>query len=221
MERIASSQRNPSSPSIEDVSLWVERIRRQLQHAQQESTRALVAAVEAKDPFTTRHSDTVARYAVHIAKRLHLPPRQIKTLRRAAILHDVGKLGVPDAILQKPGPLTDEEFEAVKRHPRIGNEILGHISHLSDELPLILQHHERYDGTGYPKGLKTDDIFFGARILAVADALDAMLSRRSYKEPYTVQRAVDELRAGAGRQFDPLVVSTAVDWLEHTPADVA
>ena len=202
------------------MTLWGQRIREQLHHAREESTRALVAAVEAKDPFTVRHSDNVARFSEQIAKRLSVAPRQLETLRRAATLHDVGKLGIPDAILQKPGPLTDEEFECIRRHPRIGTDILSHVSHLSDELPLILQHHERYDGTGYPAGLKEDEIFFGARVLAVADALDAMLSRRSYKEPYPIDRAIHELRTGANHQFDPVVASTAVDWLEHSPPDM-
>jgi len=219
LNRLAPSRQTLDSARIEDVSLWVERIRRQLQHARQESTRVLVAAVEAKDPFTTRHSDTVAEYVEQIARRLQLPPRRLRTLRTASILHDVGKLGVPDAILQKPGPLTDEELEIVRRHPTTGVEILSHASHLSEELPLILHHHEWYDGKGYPAGLRGDEIPFGARILAAADALDAMLSRRSYKEPYTIERAIDELRAGTGRQFDPLVASTTIEWLDSTPAE--
>lgn len=125
----------------------------------------------------------------------------------------MGKIGVPDAILTKPGPLTDEEFLVVQRHPRTAMDILGHLPGLRPALPLILHHHERFDGQGYPDGLAGEHIPFGARILAVADSMDAMLSRRSYKDAYSVDRVIDELRAGAGRQFDPIVARAGVEHL--------
>ena len=194
-----------------------EGLRHRLRLAYFESTRALVAAVEAKDPHTRRHSLTVAYYATAIGRRIHLPARTIESLWAAALLHDVGKIGVPDAILTKPGPLNDEEFTLVKRHPRTGLEILDHISSLSDEKPMILHHHERYDGTGYPDGLAGKKIPIGARILAVADAVDAMLSPRSYKQPYSIDRVRKELLIASGRQFDPGVVQVTLRWMDENP----
>lgn len=182
-----------------------------------ESTRALVAAVEAKDPYTERHSLAVSHYCEVIATLLGLPPEQIETLKTAAILHDIGKIGVPDVILQKPGPLTPQEFAVVKKHPRLAAQILGHASFLAVEVRLILHHHERYDGTGYPDGLRGDQIPYGARILATADALETMYSPRSYKPGYDIDRIRAELIARAGTQFDPQMARVVVDWLDRSP----
>jgi HD-GYP domain-containing protein (c-di-GMP phosphodiesterase class II)/DNA-binding response OmpR family regulator len=215
------SSRDMKRSTVERISYWVERVRQQLRSTYVESTRALVAAVEAKDPCTRAHSMTVATYAEAIGKRMGLPAGLIKTLRAAATLHDVGKIGVPDAILTKTGPLTDDEFAVVKRHPETGLEILGHVSFLTDERPLILHHHERYDGTGYPCGLAGDQIPVGARVLAVADALDAMLSRRSYKEAYDVARVRRELAVESGRQFDPAIAAQTLRWLQQAPEELA
>lgn len=212
-----SSRRDTRESTLEDVSRWVDRLRLHLRSTYVESTQALVAAVEAKDPYTRTHSQTVATYAEAIAGRMGFPPRMIETLRAAALLHDVGKIGVPDAILTKPGPLTDKEFNIIKRHPETALEILSPVSFLSDERPLILHHHERYDGRGYPSGLGGHDIPIGARILAVADALDTMFSARTYKQAYAINRVQAELRGGADRQFDPAVVDVMLDWLSKTP----
>ena len=151
-----------------------------------ESTRAMVAAIDARDPYTRAHSVSVAAYAEAIGRRMGLSGLVLESLRKAALLHDIGKIGVPDAILTKPGPLTADEFNTVKRHPEIAIEILGHLSFLEKQLPLILHHHERYDGRGYPSGLIGDRIPIGARILAVADALDTMFSPRTYKSAYKI-----------------------------------
>jgi len=180
-----------------------------------ESTRAMVAAVDARDPYTRAHSVSVAAYAVAIGRRMGLSAEAVESLRKAALLHDVGKIGVPDAILTKPGPLTPDEFAAVKRHPEIAIEILGHLSVLADQLPLILHHHERYDGRGYPSGLVGEGIPIGARILAVADALDTMLSQRTYKPAYNVDQVRAELIACSGRQFDPAVVQATLALLDE------
>lgn len=214
------SGRDMKQLTVERVSHWVERVRQQFRCTYVESTRALVAAVEAKDPCTRAHSMTVATYAETIGRRMGLPSSLLRTLRAAAALHDVGKIGVPDAILTKTGPLTDDEFAVVKRHPETGLEILGHVSFLTDERPLILYHHERYNGTGYPCGLAGDQIPIGARVLAIADALDAMLSERSYKEPYSVDRVRRELRVGAGEQFDPDATASTLRWLEEAPEEL-
>ena len=204
--------------SARDVSRWMERVREQLRCTCVESMRALVAAVEAKDPCTRAHSLTVAAYAETIGKRMKLAPPLLRNIHRAALLHDVGKIGVPDAILTKPGRLTPREFDVVRRHPETALDIVGHASFLADERPLILHHHERYDGEGYPAGLAGDRIPLGARVLAMADALDAMFSPRSYKPAYDLDRVRPELVAGAGRQFDPSITAITLKWLDEEAA---
>jgi putative nucleotidyltransferase with HDIG domain len=195
-------------------------IREQLKETDAEYTRALVAAVDARDSYTRAHSLNVAAYADRIARRLGWLGTELATLRRAALLHDVGKIGVPDAILTKPGPLTDDEFAAIKRHPEIAVKILGHLSCLAAELPLILHHHERVDGRGYPAGLGGQRIPLGARIIAVADALDTMFSPRSYKPAFSVDEVRAELIVGAGRQFDASILSVTLSSLDQMHADV-
>lgn len=210
-----AAQRSDSE-SAANVSMadWVEMMDTHLRRSYLESTRALVAAVEAKDAFTERHSSRVARYSRLIAARLGLSRSHIESIATSAMLHDIGKIGVPDAILNKPGPLREAEFDIVRRHPNIAIEILGHTTFLNEELPYILHHHERYDGTGYPAGLAGEQIPLGARVLAVADSLDAMLSTRSYKPPLTLRRAKMELVRCKGQQFDPKVIDATLAWLE-------
>ncbi|UCG15557.1 MAG: response regulator [Phycisphaerales bacterium] len=212
----------PDSPGgqAERKSFITVDVRRQLQRLYVESIRALVAAVEAKDPYTEKHSVVVSYYCEIIAGRLGLPPEQIETLKMAAILHDIGKIGIPDAILQKPGPLTGPEFEIVKEHPKRALQILGHASFLTSELPLILHHHERYDGKGYPDGIRGEEAPLGARILSVADSIDTMLTARSYKPSGDVEYVKRELAAGAGHQFDPQLARIAIDWLSSSPGDI-
>lgn len=184
---------------------------------QDDSIRALVAAVEAKDPYTRTHSHTVADYCDVFAERMGVATSARRTLHVAALLHDVGKIAVPDAILSKPSRLTTGEFEVMKRHPQTAIEILGHIRSLQDVKPIILHHHERFDGTGYPCGLRGNDIPLGSRILAVADAIDTMLSPRVYKEPFPLVRVRRELKINAGRQFDPSITNMALRWLDESP----
>lgn len=191
----------------------VQRLRRRLIQSQIETTMSLVAAVEAKDAHTESHSLQVSRFAEALALELHFSRRETEVLKNAAILHDIGKIGVPDAILSKPGPLTEAEFERIRQHPRIGAGIVRSATCLRRELPLILHHHEWYDGSGYPDRLRGSQIPFSARVLQVADSIDAMLYPRPYKEAYAVCRVIDELERGRGRQFDPTVVDSAVSWL--------
>jgi len=186
-----------------------------------ESTQALVAAVEAKDPYTQQHSLKVATYATTLAGLMRLDTAFIETLKVAALLHDVGKIGIPDPILTKSGELTEDEFALVRRHPVLAAQILQNVSFLKGELPMILHHHERWDGQGYPSGLVGEEIPLGARILHVADAIEAMLARRSYKPSYPIDRVRTELRNNSGTQFDPDIVNLAVAWLgRSTIADV-
>jgi diguanylate cyclase (GGDEF)-like protein len=211
------SRRRLDQASVEMVSQWIGALRQQLRTAYLESTRALVGAVEAKDPHTRQHSLRVSDATVELARRLDLSAGRIESARTAAILHDIGKIGVPDAVLQKPGPLTTDEFGLIQQHPQTALQILGRASFLSAELPIILHHHERYDGRGYPAGLAGEQIPFAARILAVADSLDAMSAERSYKSRYSLERIREELGACAGSQWDPTVVKAANDWLDSCP----
>ncbi len=191
--------------------------RDQLSSEYTETTRALVAAVEAKDPYTRTHSLAVADLAEGIGQRLGLPDATLSALRTAALLHDIGKIGIPDAILTKPGRLTDVEFDEVRRHPETGASILGHTKQFAEVRPMILHHHEHFDGNGYPSHIAGEAIPIGARVLAMADALDAMLSPRSYKSAYSIERVVEEIKAARGMQFDPRVADVTLDWLEKDP----
>lgn len=204
--------------SGERMCEWLDRMGNALRRSYLESTRALVAAVEAKDSFTERHSARVSTYARQIGARMGLDDECLGSLETAAMLHDIGKIGVPDAILNKPGALTEEEFALVRKHPSIAVEILGHTTYLAAELPVILHHHERYDGMGYPAGLSGDRIPLGARIINVADSLDTMLTRRSYKGSVSLREARMELVRCRGKQFDPGVVDAALAWLDDAAA---
>jgi diguanylate cyclase (GGDEF)-like protein/putative nucleotidyltransferase with HDIG domain len=167
---------------------------------------ALAATVDAKDHYTYGHSKKVSQYAVMMAEALGLSTEKVATIRAAGLLHDIGKIAVPDSILNKAGPLTEEEWEPIKAHPELGMEILKHVIDLVNCLPGILHHHEHYDGTGYPGALKGEEIPLEARVLAIADVYDAITSMRPYRNQMTPQEALDELRRCAGTQFDPELI---------------
>lgn len=167
---------------------------------------ALAATVDAKDSYTYGHSRKVSEYAVLMGEAMKLPVEKISVLRAAGLLHDIGKVGVPDSILTKKSALTSEEWNPIRTHPELGVEILKHVIDLINCLPAIRHHHEHYDGSGYPGGLKTASIPIEARILAIADAYDAMTSPRPYRAQLTLEDALLELRRCAGRQFDPDLV---------------
>ncbi len=171
-----------------------------------DALRALVKALEAKDPYTKEHSERVTTYALYLAEEMGLSQEALETLRFAGHLHDVGKVGIADAILLKPSRLTREEYEIIKQHPVIGAEIVGHIGLLQEEARIIRYHHERYDGRGYPEGLKGKDIPLLARVLAVADAYDAMTTKRPYRPSLTPETALKEILRCSGTQFDPEIV---------------
>lgn len=180
---------------------------------------ALAATVDAKDHYTYGHSRKVSEYSVAMAEALSLPQDRIATIRAASLLHDIGKVGIPDSILAKEGPLTDKEWEPVKVHPQLGVEILRHIIDLVNCLPAILHHHEHYDGRGYPSGLKGDSIPIEGRILAIADAYDAMTSPRPYREQLSSQEALNELKRCTGTQFDPELVDVFCEIIKSTPSE--
>lgn len=168
--------------------------------------RALTAAIDAKDPYTSGHSERVARIAVRLAEELGMPASQRSDLYLMGLLHDVGKIGIDDAVLKKPGPLTPEEYRLIQKHVEIGVQILADLRKLNHLLPGVRHHHESLDGTGYPCGLAGDAIPWEARILAVADSYDAMSSTRPYRRRLTPGQIDEILRKGAGVQWDPRVV---------------
>ncbi len=168
--------------------------------------RTMVNALDAKSRWTRGHSERVAAYSEQIAAEIGLGGREIKNLRLAALLHDIGKIGLRDYLLDKESPLTDEEFEAAKKHAALGAEILEDIKQLKHITPSIRHHHERIDGKGYPDGLKGDEINLYARILHVADSFDSMTADRPYRRAPGVEYAVSEFRKHAGRQFEPRLV---------------
>jgi len=166
---------------------------------------ALAYALEAKDKYTSGHSQRVAETSVAIAKELGLSQHSIERIRQAGLIHDIGKIGVRESVLNKPGRLTDEEFHHIKSHCEIGEHILTPIVEDEEILKVVRHHHERYDGRGYPDGLKSEQIPLGARILAVADTYDAMTSERPYREAMSDETACDEIKRCKGTQFDPVV----------------
>ena len=167
----------------------------------------LARSVEEKDEDTEGHCHRLERLAIATGEKLHLDGDQLITLSYAAYLHDVGKVKVPDRILNKPGPLTDEEWGEMRKHPEYGAQMLEGKEFLRDAANVIYAHHERYDGSGYPRGLAGDDIPIEARIIAVVDAYDAMVSDRPYRKALSKKTAIEELEKNSGSQFDPQVVS--------------
>jgi HD-GYP domain-containing protein (c-di-GMP phosphodiesterase class II) len=171
-----------------------------------ETIYAFVRAIDARDPYTARHSEKVAAYAVQLARALGLPPACCERIHLAGLLHDVGKVGLERSVLHKPGKLSDDEWEQVRAHPALSAHIIGGVTRFAAFLPGVRQHHERVDGTGYPDGLAGDAISADARILAIADAYDAMTSDRSYRAALSHGEAVARLLDGAGTQFDAAFV---------------
>lgn len=168
---------------------------------------ALTAAVDARDSYTAEHSLNVADYAVAIGLQMNLKEDQVLLLEQASLLHDIGKIGVHESTLMKPGGLTAEEYVEIKQHPAIGAGIIERIPFLERVVDLVLYHHERWDGSGYPNGLKAEEVPLPARILAIADAYDAMTSNRPYRAGLPLSKARRELLLGAGTQFDPKIVT--------------
>jgi HD-GYP domain-containing protein (c-di-GMP phosphodiesterase class II) len=181
------------------------------------TVRALTSAIDAKHPYTRGHSDRVALLGKAMAKEIGLGDVVAETYHLAGLLHDVGKIGVSETILSKPSKLTDEEFAAIKTHPRVGHEILRDIPGLDDVLPGVLHHHEQWAGGGYPSRLKGEEIPLIARVLALADTFDAMSSSRSYREALSRETVLGEIRKCAGRQFEPGLAEAfvALDFTEY------
>ena len=186
-----------------------------LEQAYLESIETLRYTVEAKDTYTRGHSDRVSEYSVLIGKTLNLPENDIKTLQIGGLFHDVGKIGVPDIILQKESKLTDDEYSEIKNHPSIGAHILSTATIFKDIIPIVKHHHERYDGKGYPSQLKGEEIPYLARIAAIADSFDAMTSKRTYRDSLPMETVISEFKRCKGTQFDPGLTDVFLDILEN------
>ncbi len=181
--------------------------------------RALTASMELRDPSTREHSRRVARLAVQVGSQMGLDAAAVRRLAIAGLLHDIGKLQVPEAILNKPGRLTDEEFAVIRTHPGRGAELLAHLGGFADEVPIVRSHHERFEGGGYPDGIAGQRIPLEARILTACDVFDALTSRRAYREPWPEQRALSLLRDESGTSFDPACVAALLAVLGQGEAE--
>jgi putative nucleotidyltransferase with HDIG domain len=193
---------------------------RQLEETLLEIIATLNAAVEARDPYTAGHSQRVRRIALAIGRELGLPAKQLGALGTAAVFHDIGKIGMPDAILTKPDTLSRSESTLMRDHVTRGAEIISRVASFQDSVPAILHHHERWDGRGYPDGLQGTAIPVEAAIIGLADAWDAMVTDRPYRAALQLSEALEEIRAGRGRQFNPAVVDAFLAVAKRQPADV-
>lgn len=196
-----------ANTELQSAYIEIRKMSERLAEAYNGTLESLVAALDMRDQETRGHSARVAAHAVELAKVLGIrDEEELGMIYRGALMHDVGKIGVPDAILRKNGPLTDEEWEFMRRHPAFGYRILAQVPYLRPAARIVLAHHERWDGQGYPRGLKGEQIPLGARIFAVCDAYDAIVSNRPYRGGQPPEAALHEILAGSGTQFDPKVV---------------
>lgn len=184
----------------------------------------LIAAIEEKDYYTKGHSDRVANISSHLCDSLQLTEFEVNRIHMAAHLHDLGKIYIPDNILNKNGKLTPLEWNEIKKHPIIGSRLLDKVTGFNDISLIVKHHHERWDGKGYPSGLSGKAIPIGSRIIALSDSIDAMMSKRAYRDAMLKETCIEELFKGAGSQFDPALVPLAVHYLidtETVPLEIA
>ena len=200
---------------INDINEELKDKNEELEQAYLDTIGILRQTVEAKDPYTRGHSDRVSAYSVLIGEKLELSEEELHTLKIGGLFHDIGKIGIPDSILLKESKLDDEEYSQIKNHPSIGAHILGDVSMFKDIIPMVLHHHERFDGRGYPSQLKGEDIPLIARIAAVADTFDAMTSKRSYRDALPLDVVIAEIEKCSGAQFDPNIASVFLDILKN------
>jgi HD-GYP domain-containing protein (c-di-GMP phosphodiesterase class II) len=198
-------------------SAELERALTSLQESYMATMKSLALVIEAKDRSTRGHLDRTQSYGLALARRLDGTGASPSELGYGFLLHDIGKVGIPEHILSKPGPLTVPEWEVMRRHPVIGAQIVAPIRFLDEAAKVIRHHHERFDGTGYPDRLAGEAIPVSARIFAVADSFDAMVSDRPYRRARTLDFALGQIQAGAGTQFDPVIVSAFVDMIREAP----
>jgi len=202
-DKIEEQIANLAKPAAENRELFVGTVK------------ALAAAIDGKDKYTRGHSERVARISVAIGKRLHMSDEQIETLRMSALLHDVGKIAIDDAILKKPAALTDDEYEIMKQHPQRGYKIMSQIPAMKEFLPGMYMHHEMVNGMGYPQGLKGHEIPLQAKIVSVADTFDAMTIDRPYQKALPLEKALELITGYTGTRYDERVVNALVEACKH------
>lgn len=202
----------PAAIAFKNIRLF-----EQIQEGYLKTITTLAMLIDARDPYTRRHSENVTRYSVLIARELGLATGLVDLIKRAGLLHDIGKVAIRDDVLLKPGRLSPEEFEIIKSHAAKGEEIVRSLPFLKEVAGLVRSHHERFDGSGYPDGKKGEAIALGARILAVADSFDAMTTNRPYRNQLTLEQAVAEIRKNRGGQFDPAVADCFVSLIGRDP----
>jgi HD-GYP domain-containing protein (c-di-GMP phosphodiesterase class II) len=200
---------NFAGPALDSARLYTD-----LHLSYLSTMRAFVSSLEAKDAYTRGHSERVADYSRVLAQSCGLDRRDLDMVMFGAMLHDIGKIGVAEGILNKPGPLTPDEWRIVRAHPEMGARIVNHIEYLGPAVAHILHHHERIDGRGYPHGLTGDDIELGTRVVTVCDSFDAMTTHRPYRRALDVRQAIKLLKQHAGRQFDTQIVDAFLALLE-------
>lgn len=205
-----SQLRNHLEEMVEERTQSLRKSETRLKHSLFDTVAAISAMVELRDPYTAGHQRNVARIAIAIAQKLEMPKMQIDGLKLACIVHDVGKINIPAEILSRPGQLSEAEFQLIKQHPISGYEILKGIDFPWPIAQVVLQHHERLDGSGYPEGLHEKEILLEARIMAVADVIEAMASHRPYRPGLGIEPALQEIEKNSGAQFDPVVCETAL-----------
>jgi len=187
----------------------------ELERAYLDTIGILRQTVEAKDPYTRGHSDRVSAYSVIIGEKLGLSEEELHTLKIGGLFHDIGKIGIPDSILLKESKLDDEEYSQIKNHPSIGAHILGDVEMFKNIIPIVMHHHERFDGRGYPSMLEGENIPFLARITAMADTFDAMTSKRSYRDALGIDIVINEIEKCSGQQFDPKIANVFLDIIKN------
>ena len=206
--------RESLSGGVKHLRQKIAKLTKKANQSSVESIFAFAKTIELKDHYTGNHVEKTVYYATEIARLLGLPEPEVKLIERASILHDLGKIGISEKILLKKEALTKKEFEKIKEHPRIGANILRPIQSLHSLAPLILYHHERWDGKGYPSGLKGEEIPVGARIIAIADVYQALISDRPYRKAMSKKEAVNIIKDNRGAQFDPRIVEALLGVLK-------
>ncbi|CAG9607094.1 HD-GYP domain-containing protein [Pseudoneobacillus rhizosphaerae] len=205
------------------ISVSLMKSNQKIKEDQLELILALSKALDSRDTYTSNHSTNVAKYASEIAKKMKLPQNDIEIIYKGGILHDIGKIGIPENILLKPGSLTNEEYHIIKNHPNIGYEMIRHVSDFNETgvLDIVLYHHERYDGKGYPRGLSGTEIPLVARIMAIADSFDAMTSKRVYRNEIDLENTLIEIKKNKGTQFDPEITEVFLSLFKNDKENLA
>ena len=213
-ERRPALEAKNKSPDIQLLQGKIDKLTKKSHQSLVEAIFAFAKAIELKDHYTGEHVEDTVRYVTDICNKLELPKDEVELIKQGAVLHDLGKIGISEKILLKKSKLTKREFEEIKKHPQIGADILRPIQFLRNLIPLVFYHHEKWDGTGYPGGVKGEEIPIGARIIAIADAYQALTSDRPYRKAYSKEKAIKIMKDGSGKQFDPKIVDTFLKILQ-------